>query len=358
MQNVQLLVNRNDLNDIRWSETSIDESDLGEDQVLLAVDEFALTANNITYAVAGDRMGYWQFFPTDEGWGRVPVWGYATVVASRHADVAVGERVYGYLPMGSHLVITAGRVTDGQLTDVAAHRSELPPVYNQLQRVTATRDVDAEARQMLYRPLFMTSFVLDDFLAHNEFFGATDVILTSASSKTSLGLACLLAARDSVAVIGLTSPTNADFVRAAGCYSQVVTYDDIAQLDATRTAVSVDMAGNGQALADIHNHYRDHLAYSCLVGATHWTARAGARDMAGPAPELFFAPNHIRDRSREWGPGGLEQRFDAAWGTLMDAAAGWIRVEHRSGRDAVAATYRDMLAGAAEPSVGFVLSVA
>ena len=37
----------------------------------------------------------------EQGWGIVPVWGFATVVQSLHPGVAVGERLYGYLPMAS-----------------------------------------------------------------------------------------------------------------------------------------------------------------------------------------------------------------------------------------------------------------
>src|SRR5690349_15950040 len=64
-------------------------------QVLLGVDAFGFTANNVTYAVFGEAMGYWSFFPAPDGWGRVPVWGFADVLRSEHPDVRVGERLYG-----------------------------------------------------------------------------------------------------------------------------------------------------------------------------------------------------------------------------------------------------------------------
>lgn len=56
---------------------------LAEGQALLAVGEFALTANNVTYAALGDALRYWEFFPAGEGLGIVPVWGFAEVLASR-----------------------------------------------------------------------------------------------------------------------------------------------------------------------------------------------------------------------------------------------------------------------------------
>ncbi len=75
---------------------AVPDAPLADGQVRVRVDAFALTANNITYAAMGDMLNYWKFFPSGEdGWGIVPVWGFGTVVESTHADVAVGERLYG-----------------------------------------------------------------------------------------------------------------------------------------------------------------------------------------------------------------------------------------------------------------------
>src|SRR5689334_14380378 len=81
------------------------------DRARLRVDAFALTSNNITYAVFGAAMQYWDFFPTadPEAWGCVPVWGFAEVVESTSDACTVGERLYGYLPMASELVVEPGR---------------------------------------------------------------------------------------------------------------------------------------------------------------------------------------------------------------------------------------------------------
>src|SRR5262245_5260955 len=94
-----------------------DETELGPGQVLLEVDCFAFTANNVTYAVAGDMMAYWNFFPAAHGWGRVPVWGFGKVARSRHDGVAEGQRVYGYLPMSTHVIVRPDRVGPGGFVD-------------------------------------------------------------------------------------------------------------------------------------------------------------------------------------------------------------------------------------------------
>jgi len=357
-------VKRDDLGDTRLVTEPLPEPAAGE--VLLKVNDFALTANNITYGVAGDAIGYWQFFPPqggyDGGWGRIPVWGFGDVVASTVDGMAEGDRFYGYFPMADHLVVKAERVNDYGFSDGAAHRAKLPPVYNNYTRTStdpAYRE-DLEAMQMLFRPLFYTSFFLDDFLDDNDFFGAGTVVLSSASSKTAFGLAWLLHEnrRDRCRVIGLTSPGHVDFVEGLGCYDQVVTYDDLDSLPGEPT-VFVDMAGNAGLRKRLHQHLGDLLAYSCSVGATHWEAAqiSGNEALPGPKPTMFFAPTQIQKRAQEWGPTGIAERTAAAWEPFVKLAGGWIDVRRESGPDAVATVYQEVLHNRARPSDGFVLSM-
>lgn len=335
---------------------------LSDGDVRLAVDAFGLTANNVTYAAAGDMIGYWTFFPaptTDDptDWGRVPVWGFANVVESRHPGVEEGERWYGYLPMSTELVITATRVNAHGVTDGAEHRADLPPVYNQFSRCAADPgyDPDLEAEQMLYRPLFFTSFLIDDFLADHECFGASTVVLGSASSKTAFGVAHLLAARD-VRVAGLTSAANVDFVTSLGCYDDVTAYDDVAALP-DGPAVFVDMSGNPAVVRSVHERYGDDLAHSSAVGLTHWEDFGGDRTGAlpGPRPEMFFAPARIEQRRADWGPGGVEQRLADVWPAFVDAVSHWVTIEHLTGPDAVRSTWETLVDGGGRPDRAHVL---
>ena len=353
------LVSRSNLAETSWATAPLPTT-LAQDQVLLRIDRFALTANNVTYAVAGDSMNYWDFFPAPTGFGRVPVWGFADVVASNHPEVSAGERLYGYFPMSSHLVITAGKVNPRGLRDVSAHRERLAVVYNQYTRVRndpAWR-TETEATQMVYRPLFTTSFLLDDFLASNAFFNARQIILTSASSKTSLGLAWLLKARrdDGLIVIGLTGAGNHAFVSGTGCYDQVFTYDQVNSLSRTPSVI-VDMAGNRNTLAAVHDWLDADLKYSCQVGATHWQALRGTTTMAGPRPTPFFAPGHIEQRRSQWGAGGMEAALGQVWQPFVDAAVRWIDIQYGVGRQAVDAAWAEVVSGRNSPSVGHILSV-
>ena len=347
----------------RLDQTRMEQRDfppVGDGEVMLAVDRFAFTANNITYAVFGEAMHYWDFFPTgEEGWGVVPVWGFADVVASRCEGIERGERFYGYYPMASHLKVRPGRVGKSGFTDVAAHRRELPEVYNRYTRTSADPAYrkELEAQQMLYRPLFMTSFLLDDFLAEEDFFGAKEVVLTSASSKTAFGLAFLLYRhrKPGIEIRGLTSASNTDFVNGLGCYDTVHTYEEVAELPSDHPTLLVDFAGNTELRRKVHEHYGEALTYSCSVGASHWEQAAGGGDLPGPTPTLFFAPSWVEKRMSDWGPGGIEQRVGAAWQSFLQASADWLEIREDSGDASVERVYHKTLAGDMPPRVGQIL---
>jgi hypothetical protein len=355
------LVAKRDLKQVRFADAAPAAPASG--QVLLRVDRFALTANNITYAAFGDAMQYWNFFPAaDPAEGRIPVWGFAEVEASQCEGIAAGERFYGYYPMSTHLLVEPQRVGPAGFADGAAHRKTLHAVYNQYVRASADPGyrADQEAQQMLLRPLFATSFLIDDFLAENACFGAAAVIFSSASSKTAYGSAfCLkLHARD-IRVIGLTSKTNAAFVERLGVYDQVLTYDAVASITAA-SAVYVDMSGNTEVRAAVHRHFGDRLEHSCAVGGTHWENLGGASGLPGPRPTLFFAPAQIKKRNADWGAAELQKRIGTAWMAFMrvvNGSEGWLKVMEVRGEDAVARVYRDMLDGKTRPDEGCILSL-
>ena len=359
---MDLEVKRDDLHVTRVVEQPTAPLEAGEAR--LAVRRFGFSANNVTYAVFGDVLRYWTFFPAapdGDGWGRIPVWGFAEVVEANGSGLDDGELVYGYLPMGSELVVVPSRVGDHGFTDASPHRAGLPPAYNGYTRCASdpVYDPATEALQMLLRPLFMTDFVLDDWLADNDFFGASDgaVVLSSASSKTAFGLAHQLARREErPEVVGLTSVGNVAFVDGLGVYDRVVTYDDIASLPAGAPAVYVDMAGDAGVRRAVHEHLSG-LAASVQVGGTHWEQVGGGGDLPGPAPALFFAPDQIVKRREDWGPDGFESRFAGAWAAFVPVVQGWIDVVERQGPDAVTDTYLEVLDGRADPSIAFVLSM-
>lgn len=332
---------------------------LAEGEVRLGVEAFGITANNVTYAVIGDMLRYWEFFPAAEDpatWGRVPVWGYASAVESRHEGVPEGTRVFGYLPMASELVVEPGRLdADGSFTDLAAHRQPLPSVYNRYVTVAGDRmyAADREDQDILLRPLFVTSFTIDDFLADRGDLGAEVVAISSASAKTAIGAAYLLHARGGLEVVGLTSPANRAFVESLGCYHRVLSYDEVGALE-PRRSVYVDVAGRRDVTAAVHAHLGEQLAYSMVVGDTHWEAEEADVELVGPRPELLFAPAQIAKRREEWGREGFEERVARSWHAFTAWSDGWLRVEHRGGAQAIVATFLEVLEGEVPPSVAHV----
>ena len=362
MRATDFIVARNDLQQCKVIESLLpDATALPTNALLVKVTRFAFTANNITYATLGDYLKYWQLFPAPEGFGNVPVWGFGEVVTSKHPNVAAGEILFGYFPMATHLVIEAADVTKRGLRDSAAHRQGVSPVYNAYRRVSGDAAFAGKQGdyQALLRPLFMLSFLVDDFLAENEFFGARRIMLSSASSKTAFGLAHLLHARRQLTVTGLTSAPNVDFVKSLGCYDEVVTYDNISTLPASSAVAYVDMAGNTPLRATLHQHFGEQMKYSGIIGLTH--RRSSPDDakqvLPGARPQFFFAPDQIRKRTQEWGPDGVGTRFGAAWATLVPNLDRWITVTESRGPAAVQQVYLDTLNGRVPPDQGHILAL-
>lgn len=343
---------------------------LAAGEARLAVDSFALTANNITYAAFGEAMKYWQFFPAgDPALGCLPVWGFATVAESQVDGLTVGRRVWGYYPAGTHLVVAPSRVSAAGFVDGAAHRQALALVYNQYSFCDADPGwkPELEGLQAVLRPLFITSFLIDDFLADNGFFGAQQVVLSSASSKTAFGTAFCLAQRRGAAgaprIIGLTSAGNADFARSLGCYDEVKLYDELATLSADVRTVYVDFAGNAGLRMAVHTHFSDRLTFSSSIGGTHWESLGSGRELPGPRPVLFFAPAQVKKRSAPppegWGGAELQRRIGVAWAQFIAqvADAGWVELVRRSGPPAALQAYQDMLTGHTNARQGLMLDM-
>lgn len=361
-QAFDIQVNRKDFHQYKIIEKDTPTNgDLADGQILVKVDQFAFTANNITYAAVGEMVGYWKFFPVSDDWGIIPMWGFADVVASKHADIAVGERFYGYYPMGSHLIMSPARVKPTNFTDAIEHRQALPVIYNNY--INTKTDPGyapkGEAIQSLFRPLFTTSFLLDDFFEDNHFFGAKNIILTSASSKTAIGMAFLLGQRKENAginIIGLTSKGNMDFVKGLGYYDQVLSYDEINQLNSTEPSAIVDFSGSAEMQKNLQVHLGAKLVYNCLVGMVDWTNRGG-KESAANNGKFFFAPTQAVKRNKEWGPAIFQQKVGLAWMKFTAKTGDWISVKTFKGAEELANLYPLMLEGKIDPKIGNIVKL-
>ena len=352
------LVKRDDFRDCRIAESAAPEIEPG--QALLRVETFGLTANNVTYAVFGEAMSYWDFFPAEDGWGRVPMWGFAEVERSEAEGVEPGTRLYGYLPPSSHLVVTPADADRAGFVDGSPHRAALPSAYHRYLSTGADTfyRADTEEMQMLLRPLFFTSFLIDDQLGDEGLATRGPVLISSASSKTAIAAAFMLKRREGAELVGLTSSRSVDFVAGLGIYDRVVAYDAIDSID-RGAATFVDVAGDGSVRLAVHSHFGDELVHSMAVGATHWEGfgTGGATELPGPSPSFFFAPDRVVKRSEDWGRAGLETRVAEAWHPFCEWTGSWLETIRGEGFDAVKGAYLDVLDGRVEPKSAHVLSL-
>ncbi|MGA7435090.1 MAG: DUF2855 family protein [Solirubrobacterales bacterium] len=337
-----------------------EDVDLGDGQVLLRVDNFSITANNITYAAMGEAMRYWEFFPAEEGLGRIPAWGYSEVLRSNVEGLPVGARLYGYMPMSSYFVVEPTDVSETGFVDGAAHRSELPAIYNRY-GFTTPESGDTPEREpyiALFGPLFATSYLCADWLEDEGFANTERVILSSASSKTALALAFLLKRdhADDVSLVALTSSGNTDFVAGTGLYDEIVSYDDLENLDASVGTGYLDFGGNAGLRARVHNHFGENLVSSTVIGAADWEELAPDPDAAplpGPHPGFFFAPDRFAKRNGEWGAAEVRRRISQSQNEFIDSSDSWLTIREGTGPDAIASTLADFLDGKVDPSEGW-----
>lgn len=352
------LVDTNDLARWRWDDLALDDGPPGAGNIELQVEKFAFSANNITYARLGRAADYWSFYPAPEGSGIVPVWGFATVTRSSHDDIGEGERIYGFLPLARRFVLSPARVAPARFAEGSAHRASLAQAYNDYMRVNQQplADPAREDLNLVLRPLFALSFFLAETLIERDCHGADLIVISSASSKTALGLAHILTRQQRVAskVVGLTSARHLEFVRGTGCFDAVLPYGDLPVSTIARL-VYIDIAGNRDLRYTVHRHYGSALAHSYQVGFTHGYGDNENETLPGPRPEFFFTPDHIVQRKNQWGGRELLQRLMQRSQAFYDNAAGWLRIVTGNGPVAIEAAYARSLAGDVSPTEGHVL---
>ena len=239
-----------------------------------------------------------------------------------------------------------------------ARRTTLPPIYNQYQRIAALGDYRPDHHDYwpVFRPLFLTGWLIADQFADEGDYGAAQILIASASSKTAIGLGFSLAQHAArPETIGLTSAANVDALSAQGIYDRVICYDDIMTLNAASPAALVDMAGNGAVTRSVHSHFGDQLKASIIVGKSHWDAPADGEGLPGPDRQGFFAPGRSQKRIADWGPKVFGQKIAEAWLGFMAIAPRIATIDTRTGPDAALAAYQEMLSGQSDPKTGIIV---
>ncbi len=352
----ELHVNRSSIGDTRL--VTVPFGELAAEQVRLSVEHYALTANNITYAQFGDMLDYWNFFPVDAQWGRVPAMGWAQITESNVAGLEVGSRFYGWYPMATSIDIKAKPSNSG-FRDDGPHRTPHAGAYRSFIRTDHdglyTGEAD-EHRHELLRGLYITGFLIDHFFVNQHYLGAEQAIVMSASSKTALGYASR--ARETsvqIRLVGVTSQSNREFVEATGAYDQVVTYDALDTIPAVASVV-VDMAGSGSVVASVHNRLGDLIAHSMVVGKSHHDA-AMVPISSGPQPSMFFAPTAMDACLAEWGADEYSDRTKSGLAAFIESSKAWLSIEEHHGPAAAQQAWHLLHSGSIDPSVGLIASM-
>ena len=331
-------VGQADLSVTRMVEAGPGPPDGGE--VLFEVEKFAFSANNVTYALLGEALRYWDIFPAEPGWGRIPVWGYLHVLSSGVPGIEPGRRAYGLCPMATRVLLRPDRLGRSTFSEGSPSRKGLSSVYNVYSWADPGPHEDA---LLVLSPSFWLSFTLDDYLARNTRADRA-VVVTSASSKAAVGLAHLLSRRG-VPVAGLTSPSRVAFARSLSLYDQVLPYDQAESLPAGAATI-VDIAGDA-ALRDRIDRHLGQRPDIVIAGGTHG-------DVASLA---FSAPQAIGDLAHEWGWALLDQRFRAALASFAAHADSWLAIRRHRGLEDAAALYQRVLTNADSPAEAHLIEV-
>ncbi|KAJ6622546.1 hypothetical protein B0H10DRAFT_2013190 [Mycena sp. CBHHK59/15] len=375
---------------------------LPPNHVLIKVDRFGFSANNITYQALGEQphFRYYDFHSAPETnevsaktHGLVPVWGFGTIISSTHSKISPGERVYGYLAPSRYVLVP---VSEADVNKYAFYvpRPHLPAdrrPYNQIIRCAADPEYTptrlGEDLTMLYRPLFWTAYWFEDWIFSLGYRGATAFLISSASAKTAFCAAYLIGKRNSrgeahpkVKIIGLTSKKNLSFTKGLGLYDEVHEYRSFASALGQEKWVYVDVAGNDNLNKQLFEHFRTpesgQLVTSVALGMTtlapasdkasslDWSTNTFTDSSATPQNssntlqfEQFFMVEWLNVRKHQLSLKEIFSRQHQAWKALMVDCIPWVRLEHVSGADAVKKAYENIASTGFSADVGFVWSL-
>ncbi|KAF9528364.1 hypothetical protein CPB83DRAFT_813960 [Crepidotus variabilis] len=381
--------------------------------VLLRMDKFGFSANNITYQALGEHahFRYFDFHQAPESanpqcsaktHGVTPVWGFGTVINSTHPKIKNGERVYGYLAPTRYLLLPVGPADVNKFAFYVP-RLHLPAdrrPYNQILRCESdpqyTPNPVVEDLTMLYRPLFWTSYWCEDWLHTSGYRGdASAIVISSASAKTAFCLAYLINKRlergeikSGTKIIGLTSRRNLAFVKRLRFYHEVLDYDNFTssptfQAPRNQRWIYVDVAGNDELNARINSYfaspYTHHLAACVQLGLTNmlptskgvssrdWSKNtfeiAGSADKSEvtssfwPKMEQFFMPEWLDVRKLQIPIYDIFQRQNQAWEELMVDCKDWVELTRVNGSENVKNAYLKLVKEGLGPDKGFIWSM-
>ncbi|EFI28166.1 hypothetical protein CC1G_14193 [Coprinopsis cinerea okayama7 len=390
--------------------TTLNVDDIADNHIVIRVDRFGFSANNVTYQALGEHphFRYFDFHPAptpelEKTHGLIPVWGFGTVVVSKHPKIPVGERVYGYFAPSKYLVVP---VSPSDVNKYAFYvpRPRLPEdrrPYNQIQRCGSdpmyAPGLEAENLTMLYRPLFWTSYWCEDWLHSTGCYQPSaqfnlSILISSASSKTAFCLAYLIRKRiksgelKNVKIIGLTSKRNVTFTQKLGLYDEVYEYNTFRQGKAfqgekERQWIYVDVAGNDKLNDQVREHFSSpsvgRIIKNVALGVTNLQPTTSANDdmkwahnafdptapalaaphIRWPNVEHFFMPEWLNVRKHQLSIQEIFQRQIQAWSELMRDCTHWVELQPVYGANEVRDAYIRLAKEGLGPDKGLIWSL-
>lgn len=234
----------------------------------------ALTVNNLSYAIGGDMLHWWDTYPVPlslpppyhdrDRYGIVGAWGYATVLESSIASLVPGTFLRGYLPVSTLPTVLqlAPAGAKGHWIESSPHREKLFPLYQRYvvaDSIDSTIDLasphklDSLAWDVVLGVLWECGYLLNRFCfplgrsvkpihpfgdgqwtSDDADLSETAVVLLAASGKTALSFAQQLHdARNPgsgpLTVVAVTSQSATAFLQGTSYHAGVISYDDLKQ---------------------------------------------------------------------------------------------------------------------------------
>eukprot|EP01043_Picozoa_sp_COSAG02_P053092 COSAG02_NODE_5816_length_4017_cov_4.466820_2_plen_389_part_00 len=339
-------------------------------QICVHVAKLVVTANTLTYAVAGKHpvLKYFQNFPVPEGadaatLAMCPAWGTGVVTASKCAELPVGTRIHGYFTFSPFVLLTPSMTSATTFTDVDPRREGIIGAYLSYQTAAhqtfAHLDYDGEDYQMATGVLFGTGWGIAHLAATHEA-NPTGLVLTSASSRTSCA-AAFAAKHDnlSLEIIGITSPPNLVYAQELGLYDTVIAYGDEVSLTRQKVAVA-DVAGSATVRQSLYQRFGDDIVYYGSVGSSRLEdigREASIEGLGGTAPEgylVFAALGHLSEIYGKDEAVRLQATASAAFNDAMKAE---FRAKRAYGAEAVKEVFDTMVAGQTHAKTTYVCSM-
>ena len=178
-------------------------------------------------------------------------------------------------------------------------------------------------------------------------------------------------------VVGLTSKKNVEFTKNLGLYDHVLEYDGFENAavmnEPSQKWIYVDVAGNENLNARVHNHFSDvtlGLAGSVALGLTNlspssksdsaakWTTNEFSSQSAPSTLEQFFMPEWLAIRRKQLPIEKITQLQKHAWSGLMQDCRTWgVTMRRVCGAENVKKAYEEVVRSGIAPDEGLIWSM-